>query len=121
LSTQHQWSMLFLITCCSASSVPHFLASPSVDGGRVNIAACSVGGAQFCLDYSRKYVHERHQFSRPISSFQAIKFQLADMATAVHASRLLVRQAAQALDAKVSYQGHSGGHLPYRVVRWRIV
>jgi alkylation response protein AidB-like acyl-CoA dehydrogenase len=72
-----------------------------VDGGRVNIAACSVGGGQFCLDYARRYVQERMQFGQPLSTFQAIEFRIADMATALHASRLLVRQAAQALDAKV--------------------
>ncbi len=63
----------------------------AVDGGRINIGTCSVGGAAFCLDKAMQYASERKQFGQPISQFQAVQFMLADMATAVHASRLMVR------------------------------
>ena len=62
-----------------------------MDGGRINIGTCSVGGAAFCLDRALQYASERRQFGQPISQFQAIQFKLADMATSVHASRLMVR------------------------------
>ena len=63
----------------------------AVNGGRINIASCSVGGAQFCTDEALEYVQNRHQFGKSIGSFQNTEFKLADMATAVHASRLMVR------------------------------
>lgn len=56
-----------------------------------NNAYCSVGGAQFCTDMASQYVQTRQQFGKSISAFQNTEFKLADMATAVHASRLLVR------------------------------
>ena len=55
------------------------------------IASCSVGGAQFCTDMASQYVQTRHQFGKSISAFQNTEFKLADMATSVHASRLMVR------------------------------
>ena len=67
------------------------IAMTALDGGRINIAAASVGGASFCLDYSRDYCLARQQFGHPLSDFQATQFKLADMATAVQASRLMVR------------------------------
>lgn len=73
----------------------------AVNGGRVNIAACSVGGAQFCLDYTSNYVKERKQFGRALEEFQNTQFKLADMATGLQASRLMVKHAAQSLDSKV--------------------
>jgi isobutyryl-CoA dehydrogenase len=66
-------------------------AHTAVDGGRINIGTCSVGGAAFCLDRALQYASERKQFGQAISKFQAIQFKLADMATAVHASRLMIR------------------------------
>jgi hypothetical protein len=75
------------------------IAMSALDGGRVNIAACSVGGAQFCLDTARAHARSRAQFGRPVAEFQGTQFKVADMATAVAASRLLVRHAAAALDA----------------------
>ena len=68
----------------------------TLTGGRVAIAALSVGLAQACLDASLAYARERTQFGRPISSFQAIQFKLADMATEVELSRLITYRAAMA-------------------------
>jgi butyryl-CoA dehydrogenase len=65
-----------------------------LDGGRVAIAAMSVGLAQACLDESVKYAHERQQFGRPISAFQAIQFKLADMAMEIELARLMYYKAA---------------------------
>ncbi|KAL3143219.1 Isobutyryl-CoA dehydrogenase, mitochondrial [Trebouxia sp. C0009 RCD-2024] len=78
------------------------IAMNALNGGRINIASCSVGGAQFCADVASQYVQTRQQFGKSISTFQNTEFKLADMATAVHASRLMVRHAAQALDNKAS-------------------
>ena len=69
----------------------HLLSWLAVDGGRVNIAACSVGGARQCLDAAREYAAQRHQFGRPIGAQQATQFRIADMSTDVQASRLLVQ------------------------------
>jgi alkylation response protein AidB-like acyl-CoA dehydrogenase len=71
-----------------------------LDGGRINIAACSLGGAQACLDLALSYVKERRAFGRPIADFQALQFKLADMATELDAARLMVHRAAASLDAK---------------------
>jgi len=76
------------------------IAMQALDGGRINIAACSLGGAQFSLDTSREYVKHRKQFGKAVSEFQGIQFKIADMAVNVHASRLMIRHAAAAMDAK---------------------
>ncbi|XVH31706.1 acyl-CoA dehydrogenase family protein [Haloferacaceae archaeon DSL9] len=68
-------------------------------GGRVGIAAQAVGVAQAAFDAAREYAHEREQFDRPISEFQAIRHKFADMATRIEASRLLVHEAARRDDA----------------------
>ena len=65
-----------------------------LDAGRIAIAALSVGLAQACLDESLKYARERHQFGRPITSFQAIQFKLADMATEIELARNMYYKAA---------------------------
>ena len=70
-----------------------------LEGGRVAIAALSVGVAQACLDASLAYSVERHQFGQPIARFQATQFKLADMATQVELSRLMTWRAAAAIDA----------------------
>ncbi len=75
------------------------IAMRALDGGRVNIAACSLGGARACLEKALAYVRERRQFGRPIADFQATRFKLADMHTELEAARLLVWQAAAKLDA----------------------
>lgn len=76
------------------------IAMQALDGGRINIGACSVGGAQFCLDFAREYTRSRKQFGHAIADFQATQFKIADMATAVQASRLMVRHGARALDTR---------------------
>lgn len=75
------------------------IAMKGLDGGRINIATCSVGAAQGALDAARRYLHERQQFGKPIASFQALQFKLADMATELVAARQMVRLAAAKLDA----------------------
>jgi len=69
-----------------------------LDGGRISIAALSVGIARGALDAAVAYAKERRQFGKPIAAFQAIRFKLADMATAVHAARLLTERAADEKD-----------------------
>ena len=76
------------------------IAMAGLDGGRLNIAACSLGAAAECLDRTLAYVKERKQFGRPIGDFQALRFRLADMATELEAARLMVHRAAWMLDAK---------------------
>lgn len=73
-------------------------AMMGLDGGRLNIASCSLGGAQFALDTAKTYLETRNQFGRPLKDFQALQFKLADMATELEAARLMVRRAAHALD-----------------------
>ncbi|MCA0358089.1 MAG: isobutyryl-CoA dehydrogenase [Proteobacteria bacterium] len=75
-------------------------AMMGLDGGRLNIASCSLGGAQFALDTAKVYLETRNQFGRPLKDFQALQFKLADMATELEAARLMVRRAAHALDSK---------------------
>jgi len=70
-----------------------------LDGGRISIAALSVGIAQGAYESAVKYAKERHQFGKPIAEFQAIQFKLADMATQIECARLLTQQAAALKDA----------------------
>lgn len=74
-------------------------AMQALDGGRINIAACSLGGAQRCLDAALRYAGQRQAFGRTIDQFQSIQFKLADMATSLQAARLMLHDAAHALDA----------------------
>jgi len=73
-------------------------AMQGLDGGRINIASCSLGAAQAALEQSLRYVEERKQFGKPLSEFQALQFKLADMLTDLTASRQMVRLAAHKLD-----------------------
>jgi alkylation response protein AidB-like acyl-CoA dehydrogenase len=73
------------------------IAMAGLDGGRLNIAACSLGGAQFCLDRTVDYMRERKQFGSRLSDFQALRFRIADYATELEAARLMVRRAAVAV------------------------
>ncbi len=73
------------------------IAMAGLDGGRLNIAACSLGGAQFCLDRTIEYMRERKQFGTRLADFQALAFRIADYATELEAARLMVRRAASAV------------------------
>lgn len=75
------------------------IAMKGLDGGRINIATCSVGAAQGALGHAQQYMQDRKQFGKPIASFQALQFKLADMATELVAARQMVRLAASKLDA----------------------
>ncbi|OZB03424.1 MAG: acyl-CoA dehydrogenase, partial [Marinobacter sp. 34-60-7] len=75
------------------------IAMKGLDGGRLNIATCSLGGAQAALLRARNYLHERQQFGKPLAAFQALQFKLADMATNLVAARQMVRLGAFKLDA----------------------
>ena len=75
------------------------IAMRGLDGGRVNIAACSLGAARACLERATAYLKERRQFGRKLADFQALQFRLADMATELDAARLMVHRAAASLDA----------------------
>ncbi|MGB7398729.1 acyl-CoA dehydrogenase family protein [Castellaniella sp.] len=73
-------------------------AMKGLDGGRINIATCSVGAAQGAYEAARRYMSERHQFGRPLADFQGLQFKLADLLTNIVASRQMVRLAASRLD-----------------------
>jgi len=73
-------------------------AMMGLDGGRLNIAACSLGGARLALETAQDYVATRKQFGRPIGDFQNTQFKLADMATQLEAARLMVLRGAWAID-----------------------
>ena len=75
------------------------IAMMGLDGGRINIGACSLGGAQRCLDEAVKYTKERKQFGTPIADFQATQFTLADMETELQAARYLLYVAAAKVTA----------------------
>ena len=75
------------------------IAMRGLDGGRINIATCSVGAAQGALAAAQRYMRERRQFGRALADFQALQFKLADMATELVAARQMVRLAAARLDA----------------------
>ena len=74
------------------------IAMQGLDGGRINIAACSLGAAKICLEKSLSYVNERMQFGKKISDFQSTQFKLADMSTQLEAAKLMILKAAYELD-----------------------
>ena len=76
------------------------IAMKGLDGGRLNIASCSLGAAQGALDAARRYMGERRQFGRKLAEFQALQFKLADMATQLVAARQMVHTAARKVDAR---------------------
>jgi alkylation response protein AidB-like acyl-CoA dehydrogenase len=75
-------------------------AMAGLDGGRINIASCSLGGAGLALDTAKEYLETRKQFGQALKEFQGLQWRLADMATDLDAARLMVRRAAHALDQK---------------------
>ena len=81
------------------------IAMAGLDGGRLNIAACSLGGAQSALDKALAYTAEREAFGKAINQFQALQFKLADMETELQASRMLLYTAASKLDRKAPDAG----------------
>ncbi|MFG1340867.1 isobutyryl-CoA dehydrogenase [Xanthobacter autotrophicus] len=76
------------------------IAMAGLDGGRLNIGACSLGGAQAALDKTLAYMRERKAFGQRLDAFQALQFRLADMATELEVARTFLWRAAAALDAK---------------------
>ncbi|MFH3481037.1 isobutyryl-CoA dehydrogenase [Xanthobacter variabilis] len=76
------------------------IAMAGLDGGRLNIGACSLGGAQAALDKTLAYMRERKAFGKRLDEFQALQFRLADMATELEVARTFLWRAAAALDAK---------------------
>ena len=76
------------------------IAMQGLDGGRLNIAACSLGGAQYCLDRTLGYMKERKQFGTRLADFQALGFRVADYATELEAARLMLYRAATAVDRR---------------------
>jgi alkylation response protein AidB-like acyl-CoA dehydrogenase len=76
------------------------LAMSALDGGRLNIAACSLGGARAAFGKARAYMGERHAFGNRLAEFQALQFRLADMATDLEMAETFLWRAAAALEAK---------------------
>jgi len=76
------------------------IAMAGLDGGRLNIGACSLGGGEAALAKALAYMRERKAFGRPLADFQALQFRLADIATSLEAARSLLWRAASALDDK---------------------
>jgi alkylation response protein AidB-like acyl-CoA dehydrogenase len=76
------------------------IAMAGLDGGRLNIGACSIGGAQFCLDRTVSYMKERKQFGSRLADFQALQFRIADYATELDSARLFLHHAAVAVGEK---------------------
>lgn len=76
------------------------IALSALNGGRINIAACALGGAKACLNYAKTHLHERTQFKKKLAEFQALQFKFADMITDLEASRLMIHRGAQSLDRK---------------------
>ena len=86
--------------CIGGEGMGFKIAMAGLDGGRLNIAACSLGGAQFCLDRAIEYMRERKQFGSRLADFQALQFRVADFATELEAARLLLWRAAVAVGNK---------------------
>ncbi|MGF1463903.1 MAG: acyl-CoA dehydrogenase family protein, partial [Maricaulaceae bacterium] len=76
------------------------IAMAGLDGGRINIGACSLGGAAEALRVAQDYAAGREAFGRPLNQFQATQFKLADMATELDAARLMIYRAADSLERK---------------------
>jgi len=75
-------------------------AMMGLDGGRLNIAACSLGGASLALDTAKAHLETRNQFGHALKDFQALQFKMADMATELEAARLMVYRGAHAMDSR---------------------
>lgn len=86
----------------SAEGAGFGIAMTGLNGGRVNIGACSLGGAQFALDQTVRYLTDRVAFGKPLIENPALLFQLADMDTQLESARTLLRRAAEAMDSKAA-------------------
>ena len=75
-------------------------AMSGLDGGRINIASCSLGGAAYCFEAAKEYIKQRKQFGKPLSDFQYLQFKIAEMATNLQVSRNITRFAATCIDNK---------------------
>ena len=89
----------------SAAGEGFRIAMAGLDGGRLNIAACSLGGAQSALEKAVAYTAERQAFGQPLDQFQALRFRLADMETELQAARVFLYVAASKLDARAADAG----------------
>ena len=78
------------------------IAMTGLDGGRLNIGACSIGGARAAMEAAQEHMLVRRQFGRRLADFQGLQFKLADMATELEAARLMIRRAAASLDAGIA-------------------
>jgi butyryl-CoA dehydrogenase len=76
------------------------IALSALNGGRINIAACALGGAKACLGFAKQHMHERKQFKKTLADFQSLQFRFADMLTELEAARLMVHRGAHAIDEK---------------------
>lgn len=76
------------------------IAMSGLDGGRINIASCSLGGAAYCFEAAKEYIKQRKQFGKALSEFQYLQFKLAEMATTLQVSRNITRYAAISIDNK---------------------
>ena len=74
------------------------IAMMGLDGGRINIASCSMGAAQACLNHAQQHMKQREQFGQPLAAFQALQFELAEMVTQLVAARQMIRLAASKID-----------------------
>ena len=97
-------------TCLSGEGAGFGIAMAGLDGGRLNIAACSLGGAQSALDKALAYTAERKAFGQTIDQFQALQFKLADMETELQAARIFLYAAASKLDRKAPDAAQMVGH-----------
>jgi alkylation response protein AidB-like acyl-CoA dehydrogenase len=86
-----------ITNCLGAEGEGFKIAMSGLDGGRINIAACSLGGATRCLELALTYVKERHQFGKALADMQSVQFKLADMAAELEAARLMVYRAGHSL------------------------
>src|SRR5438045_9715062 len=86
--------------CAEGDGFP--ITMMGLDGGRLNIGACALGGGRACCEAARGYMLERRQFGQRLADFQALQFKLADMATNLDAARLMLWRAASSLDAGLS-------------------
>lgn len=91
-----------IINCLGAEGEGFKIAMSGLDGGRINIAACSLGGATRCLELALTYVKERRQFGKALADMQSVQFKLADMATELEAARLMVYRAGHSLSTNQS-------------------